>query len=646
MNKTFTNLALSTLMLVEALSATAQNWVSHGEVKLPQEKAATRSVSGQINLGHVSTEDQIWPYDGLSLDYDARVGVGMVLTNDMFDLYRGGKIVGMWVGWDDEMSTAQYECFVRDGGFDGEEISTGADEVVFGWNYINLEPVTLDPKQDKLAVGFYTNIQKGVCSIPKLYPTNVPNSSFLWDENSNSGGEEVWYDSKDFGMMPVILVVEDTEGKFVNLVRIDDINHDVIVPINQLSSAMYYVSNIGSNEIQNVEITTKFGDETSVELINFSNPMPAQGGGKVILPIDCFGTGVHTVSISAINGIVPNQIASFDVNLIGVPADVAEKYTNRPLVEYFVSEDSYMTVQYVEDILWPGFEPYANRITMVMPHLDDKFMTGDNDALNQLIAFAGNDLNKVYVPAMSINRTNYFYSSTLSSNVIGTPMIYTIYPDFVSDLYNDILAHPTFASVNIVPEISNDGVIKVRVDGNVAEGIMPEGEDLYLSVYLMERNVYSEDQLFWDDKESSENQGVYYHKTIIREPLSPLYGQKLEKTGGEYSMEFTTEYYDEWVKDNLYVVAFLNRSMENDNMNINIINSNEAEFVHTGINGACLPDVKIETINGAIVVNGATDVEVYNLAGCRVDNTNLSSGVYVVKIKTENGIVTQKVLVK
>ena len=651
MKKFFTNLFLSSLILVGGQQVVAStHWMNHSEANKEELKETpcfeTRATTGQINIGYASTADQIWPSDGLSLDYDARVGVGIILTEEMYSLYKGGKIVGMWVGWDDQTSTSQYDCFVRDGGFNGETISTGSDEVSFGWNYINLEPVTLDPMTDNLAVGFYTDLQKNVCSIPKIYPANVPNSSFLWDEKSYDGETEVWYDSKDFGKMPIILVIEDSEGKFVNMLRIDNINHDVIVTKGETLSAMYTVSNIGSNNIQNIEIKTSFGDESSVELIDFEQALPAQGGGKAILPVHCIGTGEHTISISAINGVIPTNETSFKVNLIGVPQEIADNYTNRPVVEYFVSEDNYMTVQYVEEYFYPGFESYADRITLLMPHLDDKFMTGDNDALDQLIILAGGDKTKVYVPAMTVNRANYFVTSTFNSNVQGTPMMYTIFPDFVSDLYDDIIAHPTFASVDINSTIDDTGAISVTVSGNVAEGVMPDGEDLYLSVYLMERDVYTEDQLFWDDKESGDNGGVYYHKNVIRELLTPLWGEKLTKTGGDYSMTFNTEYYEEWVKDNLYIVAFLNRSKDNDNMNLHIINSNEGNLTTSGIEGNYIPNVKIEAVNGAIVVNGATEVEVYNLSGCRVDSSNLSSGVYIVKAKVENSVMIQKVLVK
>lgn len=54
-------------------------------------------------------------------------------------------------------------------------------------------------------------------------------------------------------------------------------------------------------------------------------------------------------------------------------------------------------------------------------------------------------------------------------------------------------------------------------------------------------------------------------------------------------------------------------------------------------------DVKVTTLDGAIYFNGTTEgVEVYNLAGARLDNNSLASGVYLAK----SGNVVAKVLVK
>lgn len=57
-------------------------------------------------------------------------------------------------------------------------------------------------------------------------------------------------------------------------------------------------------------------------------------------------------------------------------------------------------------------------------------------------------------------------------------------------------------------------------------------------------------------------------------------------------------------------------------------------------------NVNIEIIGGDIVVNGAkaSDVKVYTVSGKEVGSENLSSGIYIVKVATENGVITRKVV--
>lgn len=650
MKNVFTKIALLTLVFSGGLTAVASTgWTSHGVQREKAFDVPTRA-SADIQIGHCSTNDVIWPYDGLSLDHDARVGVGAMITKDMYEKYVGGKVVGMWVGWDDEASESTYECFVRKDNFVSDDISTGSGDVAFGWNYIEMTPFEIDSDVESLAVGFYTDLQKNVCSIPKIYPMNVENSCFLWSGETDESGKEQWYDMhtmENFGIMPVVLVIEDAEGKFHNMISINTINHDVVVSKNTPTEAVFNISNVGSNDISSIEVTSKFGDESHSEVVEFESAMPAQGGGKVVLPVTALGSGIHKVSITSINGETPKYSNEYDVELIGVAQDVADKYVYRPLVEYFVSEDDYASVSYVEEILIPGIEPYLDDMTLIMPHLEDKFMTGDDDALNQLILFGGGDKMKVFVPSMTISRSEHYIVAAYNSNIYGTPMMYTFYPDFATIVYDNILTYPTFASVDVNATMDDNGAITVKAFGTVEEDVMPEGEDLYLSVYLMEKNVYTEDQRFWDDKEAETQNGEYIHRNVIRELLSPLWGEKLEKTGGDYSMTFNTQYYEEWNKDNLYVVAFLNRGKDNHHMSLQVINSVENEFKHNSIESTELTkDVEV-TVNGnSVNVVGTNDFEVYDLTGVKVGSDNLSAGIYIVKASANGSVVTEKIIVK
>lgn len=64
-----------------------------------------QTTTGKVYVGYAKYDDQIWEYDGLSLQFDAKVGCAIRLTKDMIAPYIGGSIVGMRVGWDTSTQT-------------------------------------------------------------------------------------------------------------------------------------------------------------------------------------------------------------------------------------------------------------------------------------------------------------------------------------------------------------------------------------------------------------------------------------------------------------------------------------------------------------------------------------------------------------
>ncbi len=654
MKKSYTKMMLTmTLALIMGLTAQAQSsWELHSNSqKSRSEKPVQTSETAEVIISHCTAYDQIWPYDGISLSYDARVGVGVAFPREMFEQYIGGVITAMYVGWDDEASTAEYECFVRTGTFNSENYTSGEATVKFGWNRVELTPIPI-PDVDRLCVGFYTNVKKNICSIPKISPSGVPNSIFLFSGETDSEGNELWYDMhrvQDMGKMPIMLVISDFNGRFVDLVKIDDFRANTIVWREDVHNAKFVVRNIGSNSIQSLKLSSMIngdvmGDE---DLVTLEEPILPFDVAHVTLPIYCLATGVHEIAITEVNGNKPKpqNIDTVRFEMIGVPWDIEGKYIHKPLLEYFCSEESYMYPKYWTDLFWPGFRAYEKDYTIVLPHVDDKYMTGDNDALVQLLTMVDNDSSKVGLPSMTINRQDnieYLVNDPGTVFHLGTP-----FPEAIGTMYSDIADKPTFASVNIASQFTDDlSTVNIEVSGTVEEGVMPDGEPLFLTVYLMEKNVSSYDQLFWDDKEGVDREPIeFIHHNIIRDILSDFWGNQLEQTGGDYNQSFTVELDPEWNKSNLYIVAFLNRSVENPALSRNVVNSAEGVIGWPNSIYGVEQEQKsvITTLDGIVFINGdAQGVEVYNMAGTRLQNGNLADGIYLVK---KDGVVA-KVFVK
>ena len=580
MKKNYTRLIMAIALSFAILqNASAQApWKSH-KAETPAEATMTpmASTPGKIYIGHCVYDSYIYEYDGLSLDRDARIGVGIKLTREMLKNYIGGTITAIRCGWDDRESNATYECFVREGNFNNADLATGTGTAAFGWNEIRLSsPITI-PDTEALCIGFYTNVKKGVCSIPKFYPTEVPNSCFLFHGEINESGKEVWYDSRSMGVMPIMLVITDSEGRFGNLVDISSLLYDEIVQSNMDNAGLFVINNIGSNNIYSLEVTTTQGEQTYTSSIELTKAIATGTSSKVKLPIHCFGTGAAKVSFTKVNDEIPASITEKSIHLIGVPEATAQQYVHKPLIEFYASENLYHIPTYFDDYFMMGYEPYKELMNVVCQHTDDKFMIGDPDeAILMLLAHANNDSMKVYMPDMTINRTAYASSPI---NVAGTPMhMGILYPTPSQELYyDDIIDHPTFGSVNVEATLNEEkDEITIVVSGNVAEGVLPEGEQLNLTVYLMENEVESFDQRFWDDKEASETTNRYVHYNVIRENLTPMWGKPLGMVAGNYSMTFKTDVYSDYNPEKLSVIAFLNRGEQNGNLERQIINSTES----------------------------------------------------------------------
>ena len=614
----FTKTILSMILVALTTNANAQGWKVHNEPQKQTPAHFDAPEEAQLYLGYAKPTDMIYPYDGLSVEDDSRVGCAMVLTPDMLRPYAGGEVVGMLAGWDTYDSDGSYECFVRKA-FHGDKLAgtQTAAKVSFGWNTINFDQTyTIPNNPDSLLVGFYCNLQKDVIAIPTLYPHNQPGSSFLWREGeTDDNGKELWQDASDLGTLPVILIVKDKEGKFTAMVTLGAVAYERIGTKDSTMTVFGNVTNKGSGTVTKLTVKTKAMETVISHDIELSRGIESGTTRRVALPLDCMLSGPETLSIDAVND-KPNSLdAKAEVELWAVPKEVADRYTFVPLVEYFESEGSYMSPRYYEEILAPGLADYKGRIIQISQHMGDKFATGDDDATVMALDFCNGDSMSVELPCMGLDRSYPTLVSYYTGLIPATPLFSVLYPEFAKMAYDAELKRPTFASVGGSAEIDG-GRMNVTVNGDIATDVMPDGApSLRLTVYLMEKSVESDSQLFWSDEDKEAHQSVYTHHCVIRKVLSDgLYGDAIDELG-DYSKNYTTDLDPEWNADSLYVVAFLDRGLEYSNFDRQVINSAEIQPK---------PSAGIDTLP---TVRTQRDGNIYDLAGRLVAHP--AKGVYV-----------------
>jgi len=583
-----------------------------------------QSTTGKVYVGYAKYDDQIWEYDGLSLQFDAKVGCAIRLTKEMLEPYIGGTITGMRVGWDTSSRTGTYEGFVRKD-FNSEDLTTGRKTVQYnygdtypGWNDMTLKAYEIPEDVDQLIVGFTTNLKKDVCSIPMLYPHYTPNSCFLWVEGDNDEeGNPRWVDMNDRGILPILLVIRDSQGTFNYVPVINLLTDNGIQYTEEAGDVIMRIKNMGSQRINSIEVTSRQGEESWSETISAS---VASGATSAIFlaPLYCFHTGDVELSITKVNNHELTNPKTYMVNIIGVPWDVACEYERRPLVEYYESENNYRSARYYDEYVEHPVTTKEDDITFVCQHLDDQFMTGDDDATTLALLLCSNDSARVSIPAMTIDRAMATENVLFQKATSSTPMfdVFTQSKD-AQKVFDAAASRPTFVGLDVEGTLADDKeTLTVGVVGDVAPGIMPEGEKLRLTVYLMERDVESDSQLFWNEKEKEEYAGLFTHSNVIREIITPFEGIAIE-AGGAIDETVMTYLDPSWNMENLYLVAFVHRDGKLGGRRMHVFNSAVGEIVEaTGI-------VNIE--------HSPSDMEnaVFDLQGRRV-GSQMSKGIYIV----------------
>ena len=307
------------------------------------------------------------------------------------------------------------------------------------------------------------------------------------------------------------------------------------------------------------------------------------------------------------------------LNIIGVPSDVASQYTRRPLVEYYESENNYRSARYFDEYVQTPVSRMGDAVTFVCQHLDDQFMTGEDDATTLAVQLCSGDSSKVSIPAMSVDRAMATENISYQMNTSQTPMFdVLINPNDAQSVFGSAANRPTFVSLSVEGLLASDKeTLTVGVGGDVAPGIMPEGEKLRLTVYLMERDVESDSQLFWNEDEKAEYAGMFTHPNVIREIMTPVEGIAIE-AGGTIKETVETTLDPTWNLENLYLVALVHRDGKLGGKRMHVFNTAEGTITEaTGIvsplgdteEGAAIYDLSGRKVNGQLLKG------VYILAG-------------------------------
>lgn len=240
-------------------------------------------------------------------------------------------------------------------------------------------------------------------------------------------------------------------------------------------------------------------------------------------------------------------------------------------------------------------------------------------ACDNKLLYLFNDGGRTFAPAMMFNREPDFkstYATGQKDNVV-IPGNATEISKYASKYLNKTMADAKLDVSVAYNESESKAVIVVTGESNDAY----DKESALLTLYLTEDNVEAKDQ--------SGAKGTFYHQHVIRD-FNSAWGDKVTWEGNKFSATYEFDVNSAWKKDDLKVVAFLNKHSTKSRIDNRIENVAGKNLVQNS--------TSIESVGSAYNV---VEVARYNAAGQRISGKQ--KGLNIVKLS--NGK-TLKIMVK
>lgn len=629
--------------------------------------AAFTATADTMYVSHgVKISDPVYPYTGFATKDDVKgMQVAVKLTNEMLSPLVGSKITAIHIGWAGiyQNSTPEAKAFLRPQ-LNDADITTGVVELSSqsGWNVAELaDPYTIK-EGDEVFMGYEVDATAGVygpCTL--TWGSFAAGTHFIANpEFKDEDGNLEWEDLSQPGMMemycPLMIVAEVTvEGEGMqDRVLISQIASPSMLLQGMPATAAAQIQNTGSNSVKSIKVCcTQEGSDPWTYPVSLSSPVDPGSSVMVSIPVYAESTGTTTVTIPEVNGVPNGENGEYKIFPVVMSQSTSESYVRRPLMEYIASESEYHSATYDQEIVTPAFEDYADRISRINWHTSDQFQIGladDRDeVLSLAIEVADNDLSMIYFPTVMLDRDmNLSVDPRIVFSLFHNPMLGVLYSPFAEYSYEYALAQPTFAGLNVNASVDND-IVTLTVDGDADLSVLPEGEELRLTVVLVEDGIESDSQEFPGGTGEGSNPGHVVHDCLARQLLTDRWGDPIEFKDGKFSMSFTTELDAENVVANMRAVAFINRPKTNGMWQRSIVNSAQCSLASTGVSAISSDIASMRPmVNGSsIICPEGTAMAVYTTSGVSVAPNNLPAGVYLVKVKASNGkSATFKMMVK
>lgn len=550
------------------------------------------------------------------------------LNEEMLQAHIGSKVVGIRFGLCQSIGESRVFIVAADRYGNGDDIvSQRVATTEAGWNTVMLDhPVAITAQHDvEWLVGFdyeqynyrengeYASdcfplscVAEGVSDQPLLIYYNRP------DMGLNPG----WYEFYTGGSnLSVQLLIQGSYNQ--NDVSVDDlgsipfeVGDEILVPVQFTNNCTEAVSSLDY-------VVTIDGTAGSEQHVDFDPTVaPSRRGSfSVTLPLS-HEAGTHEVSVEVtkVNG---NDNESEHKTGKGTINVYADKYPRNLVIEEFTTELC-PNCPRVADLLHDYLETAnLDRVFAVCHHsgYHNDWLTQDCD---EGLLYLFNDDGTTYAPGLMFNRQPDFNALYASGNIDNV-----LFPN----TYNDIESYANYqlsllsnARLDMQVAVNADTTLAtVTINGECNDGL-DQGQNL-LTLYLTEDNIAARDQYGAT--------GTFTHQHVIRY-YNSTWGDPIAWNNKRFTTSYSIAIDKSWKKDDLRLVAFLNKHNAEDKLDNRIENSIGMSLLNA-----------ITPVEGVKASANAVETARYNAAGQRI--LGQQKGLNIIRLSDGR---TQKVVVR
>lgn len=626
---------LSIAALAMSFAASAQVDVQHQRVGVVEQspyfaqqsavvhKAAKRIAANQRWVGYYSSDALAAAHKGMGIyNYPGDNKVAICLSEAILKPYVGKNIVGLRFGLCEEIGSSSISLYKSASSKPGDVCrSANVEKCVIGWNEVKFsEPYPIKAGEELYAGYTYTQLADNTDT--KSYPFSAVKDGLadqpLW-VYCKLGNDTGWYNFSMDGYNISIQVLVEGDFAEYDVMPSDfgtvkgTINSNVETSVEFTNNAVEAVSSLDYV----VSVDGVAGSEQHVAI------SPSVGYNKIgtfKVSIPCGSTeGLKNVKVEVtkVNGHKNGGTTTLAEGKLSVAANM---YKRNLCIEEFTTEQCGNCPR-VAGFLHEYLETAdPNRVFAVCHHAG-YYTDWLTKSCDKTLLYLYNDGGSTFAPAMMFNREPDFkstYATGQKDNVV-IPGSATEISKYASKYLDKTMADAKLDVSVAYNESESKAVIVVTGESNDAY----DKESALLTLYLTEDNVEAKDQ-------SGVSFGTtYYHQHVIRD-FNSAWGDKVTWEGNKFSATYEFDVDSEWKKDDLKVVAFLNKHSTKSRIDNRIENVAGKNLIQNS--------TSIESVGSAYNV---VEVARYNAAGQRISGKQ--KGLNIVKLS--NGK-TLKIMVK